>query len=147
METHENDAAVQEFELELKRDPKNVNSMLEIAAARQQVDPQGGLKYAEEAAKLSPGLPFAHYLLGMLRLDTGNAAGAVAELEIAQKAFPKEAGVYFALGRAYARVGRQADAVKAREEFAKLNEEAGKKAGPSIYGEQVRSMDKEKPRQ
>ena len=147
METHENDAAVQEFESELKRDPRNINSMLEIAAARQQVDPQGGLNYAEEAVKLAPALPFAHYLLGMLRLDTGDAAGAVPELEIAQKAFPKEAGVYFALGRAYVRVGRKVDAAKAREEFARLNEEAAKQPGPTIYGEPVRSIDKEKPRE
>ncbi len=41
LEAHENDQAVREFERELQRDPKNVNSMLEIAVARQQVDPQG----------------------------------------------------------------------------------------------------------
>jgi tetratricopeptide (TPR) repeat protein len=60
LETHETDEAVQEFQFELKRDPKNVNSMLEIAVARELVDAQGGLNYAEEAVKLAPGLPFAH---------------------------------------------------------------------------------------
>ena len=146
LETHETDEAVREFELELQRDPKHVNSMLEIALARELVDPQGGLKYAEEAAKLAPALPFAHYLLGMLRLDTGDAAAAISELEIAQKAFPTEAGVYFSLGKAYARVGRKEDAAKARAEFARLNAQAAKKpAGPTIYGQQVKSLDKELP--
>jgi tetratricopeptide (TPR) repeat protein len=147
LETHETDEAVQEFQLELKRDPKNVNSMLEIAAARQLVDSQGGLDYAEEAVKLAPGLPFAHYIVGVLRLNTGNAAGAIPDLEIAQKSFPNEAGVYFSLGNAYARVGRKPEAAKARAEFARLSAEAAKQPGPKIYGEQVRTLDKEKLRQ
>ena len=100
----------------------------------------------ERAAQLSPKLPFAHYILGMLRLETGNPAGAIPELEIAQKAFPAEAGVYFSLGKAYARVGRKADAASARAEFARLNALAAKeKQGPTIYGEEKRSLDKEKP--
>lgn len=146
LETHQTDEAVEQFQLELQRDPKNVNSMLEIAAARQLVDSQGGLKYAEEAAKLAPGLPFAHYILGMLRLNTGNAAAAIPELEIAQKAFPKEAGVYFSLGNAYARVGRKEDAAKARSEFARLNARAAKQPGVDSYGGQVGTLDKEKLR-
>jgi tetratricopeptide (TPR) repeat protein len=146
LETHENDQAIQQFEVELQRDPKHVDSMLEIAVARQLVDPQAGLKYAEDAAKLAPSLPFAHYILGMLRLDTGDANGAIPQLEIACKAFPTEAGVYFALGRAYSKVGRKEDAGKARAEFARLNAQAAKQpVGPTIYGEQVKSLDKELP--
>ena len=145
LETHENDQAVQQFQLELQRDPKNVNSMLEIAVARELVDPQAGLQYAEEAARLAPGLPFAHYILGMLRLETGDAASAIPELEIAQKAFPSEAGVYFSLGKAYAKAGRKDDASKARAEFARLNALAARAPGPTIYGAQTRTLDKEKP--
>ncbi len=135
LETHETDAAVQEFQLELKRDPKNVNSMLEIATALQLVDAQGGLKYAEGAVKLAPQLPLTHYLLGMLRLNSGDAAGAIPELEIARKSFPDESGVYFSLGNAYARVGRKADATKARAEFTRLSALAPKKSGPVVYGD------------
>src|SRR5258708_19973360 len=90
VETHENDQAVQQFELELQRDPKHVDSMLEIAVARQLVDPQAGLKYAEDAAKLAPSLPFAHYILGMLRLDTADANGALPHLKTASKPFPTQ---------------------------------------------------------
>lgn len=153
LETHETDEAVQEFQRELKRDPENVNSMLEIAAALQLVDSQGGLKYAEEAVKLAPWLPLAHYLLGMLRLDTGDATAAIPELEIARKAFPEEAGVSFSLGNAYARVGRKADAAKARAEFIRLNAKSAKQPGPSVYGERPAgllqgqpTLDSEKPR-
>jgi tetratricopeptide (TPR) repeat protein len=145
LETHDNDLAVQQFELELKRDPKHANSMLEIAAAREQLDPHEGLKYAEEAARLMPALPFAHYMLGKLRLDTGEAAAAIPELEIARKSFPREAGIYFALGKAYSRVGRKEEAAKARAEFARLNGLAAKQQGPTIYGEQPKTLDKERP--
>ena len=155
LDTHETDEAVEEFQRELKRDPKNVNSLLEIAAVRYFVDSQDGLKYAEEAVNLAPGLPFAHYLLGLLRLETGNAVAAVSELEIAQKAFPKEAGVYFSLGKAYAQVGRKTEAAKARAEFTRLNAQAARQPGLNVYGQQpsvvsqdqLRIPDKENPPQ
>src|SRR5712692_416855 len=135
LEAHEVDEAVKEFQSELERDPKNVNSLLEIAAVRYQVDSQDALKYAEEAVKLAPGMAFAHYLLGLLRLDTGNAAGAIPEFEIARKSFPREAQVYFSLGSAYARTGRRVEAAKARAEFVRLNAQAATQAGSNVYGE------------
>jgi tetratricopeptide (TPR) repeat protein len=154
LEMNETDEAVEEFQRELKRDPKNVNSMLEIAAVRYHVDSQDGLSYAEQAAKLSPRLPFAHYLLGLLRLDTGDASGAIPELEIAQKAFPKESRVYFSLGNAYSRIGRKADAAKARAEFSKLDAQEVKQRGATLYSErppglspgELRTLEKDNPR-
>ena len=135
LETNETDAAVEQFQLELKRDPDNLNSLLEIAAVRYLVDSEDGLRYAEKALKLAPRLPFAHYLVGLLRLDTGNAAGAIPELQIAQKAFPNEGRIYFSLGNAYARTGQKEAAAKARAEFARLNTLEAKKRGPSLYSD------------
>jgi tetratricopeptide (TPR) repeat protein len=135
LETNETDQAVEQFQFELKRDPENINSMLEIASVRYQVDSEDGLHYAEEALRLSPRLPFAHYLVGLLRLDTGNAAGAIPELEMAEKAFPNESRVYFSLGSAYARVGRKAEAAKARAEFARLNAQEVKQQRATLYSE------------
>ncbi len=137
LQAHETDTAIQEFQKELNRDPKHVNSMLEIASVQYQVDSQEGLKYAERAAELAPGLAFAHYLLGILRLDTGDDAGAIGELEIAQRAFPNQAKIYFSLGMAYARVGRKADAAKARAEFRRLDAQAATHPHPggNVYGE------------
>src|SRR2546423_2113181 len=106
LETHDTDEAIAEFQKELQRDPKNVNSLLEIAAVRYHVDSPDGLDYAEQAVQLAPQLPFAHYLLGLLLLDTGNIPRAIPELETARQGLPREAGVYFALGNAYAKAGR-----------------------------------------
>jgi tetratricopeptide (TPR) repeat protein len=134
LETNETDKAVEQFQLELKRDPENVNSLLEIASVRYQVDSQDGLPYAEKALQLAPRLPFVHYLVGILRLDTGDAAGAIPELEMAQKAFPNEARVYFSLGTAYARTGRKAEAAKARTEFARLSAQERQRAA-TLYSD------------
>jgi tetratricopeptide (TPR) repeat protein len=154
LETNEPDQAIEEFQRELRRDPQNVNALLEIAAVRYQVDSEDGLTYAEKALRLSPSLPFAHYLVGLLRLDTGNAAGAIPELQIAQKAFPNEARVYFSLGNAYARTGRKAEAATARANFARLSLEEAKKRGPTVYGDrpsglsegQIQTLHTGKPR-
>jgi predicted Zn-dependent protease len=137
LQAHEADEAIGEFHRELQRDPKHVNSMLEIASVRYQSDSEDGLKYAEAAARLSPTTPFAHYLVGILRLDTGNAAGAIPELEIAQKAFPNQSKIYFSLGNAYARVGRKADAATARAEFKRLDGQTNGQNASNVYGEQV----------
>lgn len=134
LETNETDAAVQQFQLELKRDPQNVSSLLEVAAVRYQVASQEALAYAEKALKLAPRLPFTHYLVGLLRLDTGNPAGAIPELEIAQKSFPNESRIFFSLGTAYARTGHKAEAAKARAEFTRLHAKERERAA-TVYSD------------
>lgn len=134
LEINETDAAVEQFQLELKRDPQNVSSLLEMAAVRYQVDSQEALPYAEKALKLAPRLPFTHYLVGLLRLDTGNPAGAIPELEIAQKSFPNESRIFFSLGNAYARTGHKAEAAKARAEFTRLHAKERERAA-TVYSD------------
>ena len=139
LDTHDTEAAVAEFQKELQRDPKNLNALLEIAAVRYQVDSQDGLKYAEQAVKLAPQQPFAHYLLGLLLLDTGNVARAIAELERARQGLPREAGVYFALGNAYAKAGRRKEAAEARETFTRLKQRSQDSPGlANTYGDHPR---------
>ena len=70
-------AAVAEFQQELKNQPNDINSRLEIAAAEYKLDSAAGLPYAEEAVKLNPLVPSAHYLLGLLYLDTDNYEKAI----------------------------------------------------------------------
>lgn len=114
--------AVEQLQIEIHRNAKNVEARLEIAAALYKVDSVKALPYAQEAVALDPRLPFGHYLLGLLLLDTDQSPKAIPELEIAAKAFPKEKRIFFALGSAYSRAGRREDAAKARETFEKLNQ-------------------------
>jgi tetratricopeptide (TPR) repeat protein len=117
-------AAVAEFRQELNNQPNDINSRLEIAAAEYKLDSAAALPYAEEAVKLNPLVPSAHYLLGLLYLDTDNYEKAIPELETARRALPKDAKICFALGSAYARAGRKEDAARARAAFAQLNKES-----------------------
>jgi len=152
LELHENDDAVAQFQEELRRDPQNIHCLLEIAAVRYQVDSKNALPYAEQAVKLAPHIPFAHYLLGALRLDVDDAAGAIPELEIARRGLPRSAQVYFALGNAYARTGQKLEAAKARAEFARLNALDSRQSTDAVHGEQslglnpeLQSIDSERP--
>ena len=118
--------AVPAFQQEITLAPQSVLPRLRIAAADYKVDSAAGLAYAQEAVRLAPKLPFAHYLLGLLLVDTGAYAKAIPHLLIAQKAFPKEARIDLSLGSAYAQVGRPRDAARARAEFLRLTREAQK---------------------
>lgn len=117
-------AAIAEFQKEIAEVPTSVLARLQIAAAEYRVDSAAGLSYAQDAIRLAPQMPFAHYLLGLLLLDTGQYQQSIPELEIARKAFPEESKVYWSLGVAYTHTGRPQEAAQARAEFARLNKVA-----------------------
>jgi tetratricopeptide (TPR) repeat protein len=114
--------AVTEFKQEIENTPNHVFARLQIAAANYKTDSAVGLPYAAEAVKLNPRLPFAHYLLGLLLLDTDNYQKAIPELEVAKKSLPRESKLYFALGSAYSRAGREQEARQARQTFTRLQQ-------------------------
>jgi tetratricopeptide (TPR) repeat protein len=130
--------AIGEYKLEIENTPGSVVARFCIGAAEYKVDSAAGIPYAEEAVRLAPELPYAHYLLGLLLADTGEFRRAVPELEIARKAFPKEARVELALGSAYEHLGRAEDAARARAEFQRLNQaqkaETGADGAPGMIG-------------
>jgi len=120
-----NDAntGIEQFKLELQNQPNDVNSRLEIAAALYKMDSAAAIPYAEEATKLNAHLPFANYLLGLLYVDVADFSRAVPQLEIAEKAFPRDARLQLALASAYSRVGRKQDAARARATYERLSKE------------------------
>ncbi len=122
LDTGDTDAAIQQFQAEIQNQPQDVLARLKIAAAEYKLNSQAGIPYAQEAVKLNPTIPLGHYLLGLLLLDTGDYQHAIPELEIAGKAYPNEARLYFALGSAYALAGRKNDAARARATFQRLNQ-------------------------
>ncbi len=128
--SNEDEKAIAAFKREIENSPNNLPARLWIADTKLRLkDAAGGLAHAEEAVKLYPKDPRGHLLLGLLLLDTGQTGQAITELEMAQRSVPNEPKIYFALGRAYARAGRKADAERARATFTRLNkdvEEANK---------------------
>jgi tetratricopeptide (TPR) repeat protein len=128
-ETNDVPGAVSEFQNEIKNNPDDIYSRLEIAATQYKINSAAGIPYAEQAVRLNPHIAFAHYLLGLLYLDVDEYQKAIPQLELAEKAFPRDARVYFALGSAYSRAGRKAEAEKARAMFQKLSAEGTEEAG------------------
>jgi tetratricopeptide (TPR) repeat protein len=115
-------AALEEFERELAISPQHVAARLQIAFEYiKRNEHAKGLRHAEEAVKLAPGLFAGHNALGRILLETGEIDRAVAELETGVKLAPDSPEMYFALARAYARAGRTKDAERARAEFTRLD--------------------------
>jgi predicted Zn-dependent protease len=144
LELHETDNAVAQFQQEIQNSPGHVEARLEIAAVRYRLDSADGITYAEQAVKLDPKRPFGHYLLGLLYLDTQNFSGAISELEVASRSYANVPEIYFALGNAYARAGRKAEAVRARATFTRLNAQNKNQPADTINGEQPPAMTEEK---
>jgi predicted Zn-dependent protease len=134
LQEHLTDEAVAEFQQEIKNNPQQVQSYLEIAAVQYHVDSAAGAQYAEKAVRLQPTLPFAHYLLGLLYADSGDFEKAITQLELAEKSHIHEPDLYYALSRAYSRTGRKADAARARRTFLQLSSQSSGPE-PNIYGE------------
>jgi tetratricopeptide (TPR) repeat protein len=130
--------AVAQFKQEIANNPQDVIARLRIGAVEFKEDSASAIPYVEDAVKLDPQSPFAHYLLGMLRLDVDDYLKAIPELEIAKKGMPREPKIYFALGTAYSRAGRRQDAARARTTFQRLTEEAAKSSVPSVTADESR---------
>jgi tetratricopeptide (TPR) repeat protein len=138
------DPAVAAFKQQIQVSPDYVPARLQIAAALYRVDSAGALEYAQEAVKLEPSRAFGHYLLGLLYLDTQNFAGAISELETAKRSYSNLPQLFFALGNAYARAGRKADAARARAVFARLNAANEKESKAMYYGEKPSGLSEQR---
>jgi tetratricopeptide (TPR) repeat protein len=128
--TNQDEKAIAAFKRELENTPNHLLARLSMAATKLRLkDAAGGLPYAEEAVKLDPKVPLGHLLLGLLLIDVGQTLRAIDELETARRALPNEPQIYFALGRAYSRAGRKADAEKARATFTRLKNQTNSDGG------------------
>jgi tetratricopeptide (TPR) repeat protein len=121
LDNHLDDQAVAAFKREIANSPQHLLARLGIAGALLQQDPATSRIYAEQAVTLAPKLEDAHYLLGASLLATGDAERSVSELETAERLNPNDPRVYFVLEKAYKRVHRNRDAVRAREKFVQLS--------------------------
>ncbi len=135
LEAHDRASAIHEFQQEIAEAPNSILPRLQIAAAEYRVDSAAGLPYAEQALHIAPQTPFAHYLLGLLLLDTSAYQKAIPHLEIARKAFPQEAKIVWSLGVAYALAGRPREAAQARAAFVRLRQAAGQASESASPGE------------
>ena len=115
------DAALEQFRMEIARSPNHVPARLQLALELvKRGDLDAAKPYATEAARLAPRNFVARRVLGQIKLQAGDAAGAIAELEAARSLEPSSPSVRYHLARAYQRAGRTADAKRERAEFTRL---------------------------
>jgi len=125
MTNRDDELAQAAFEREIQNWPKHVLARCQVANIKlRNKEIESGLKYAEDAVKMSPRLPLARYLLGRLLIEAGQNERAIQELETAAQMVPGEPKIFFALARAYTKANRKQDAQRARETFTKLSEAA-----------------------
>ena len=89
----------------------------------------GAAPYALDAATLEPRNFLTRKVAGQVKLQTGDAKGAIVELEAARTLEPTSPSVRYQLARAYQRAGRAEDAKRERAEFSRLEAIQQKKRG------------------
>jgi len=109
------DAALNEFEQELKIAPSNAEADVMTAWALLMNNAGGeALPYAEKAAEQKPALPSAQLVLGRSLLETGDVKNGMEHLENALQLEPDNLETHLALAKAYSKSGRKEDARRER---------------------------------
>jgi tetratricopeptide (TPR) repeat protein len=118
----EPDKAIEVFQRELKVSPQHVYAKLQIAFAYiRKGEYEQAVRWARDGAAEAPTDYVARNAYGQALLETGDAAGAIEQLETGTKLAPDSPIMYFTLAKAYRRAGRAADADRAQREFVRLN--------------------------
>ncbi|MBV9676354.1 MAG: tetratricopeptide repeat protein, partial [Acidobacteriaceae bacterium] len=115
------DEALIQFQKELQVRPSHVPARLQIATLKlKSGDPQEAIGMAKQALEIQPNNPFCYIALGRALLGKGQVQEAVPELEAAAKIAPQDPQPHFYQEQAYRRLSRTADALKEKEQFARL---------------------------
>ena len=120
-------AAQGEFERELSIDSKNPQAFVELARLRIAAGgiPESAIAPARAALQVDPRNALAHAVLGHALLAKGDAAGAIVELQEAEKLAPDEVATHTDLASAYRRASRPAEALKQEAYVTRLRRAAG----------------------
>jgi tetratricopeptide (TPR) repeat protein len=114
--------AIEEFKRELDIQPNHPWSLMQMSFEYlKQGDTAAALPIAKQAVAAAPSSFSARKALGQALLDSGDAEGAIRELQAGLKMAPDSPGLHFTIARAYQRAGRLEDAAREREEFTRLD--------------------------
>jgi Flp pilus assembly protein TadD len=114
-------AAISEFRKEIEISPRHVPARLQIAFEYlSEGEPAEARPFARQAVALEPGSFVAHNAAGQALLDSGDLKGGIVEFEKARSLAPDSPETHLKLASAYAQAGRDQDAAREREIFAKL---------------------------
>jgi tetratricopeptide (TPR) repeat protein len=109
------DAALPEFQEELKLSPSNADANVMAAwALLMRNGASDALPYAQNAVAKDASLPAAQLVLGRSLLETGDVKGGMDHLEKALQLEPDNIETHLALAKAYSKSGRKEDARRER---------------------------------
>ena len=117
------DGVLADFDAEIAISPSHVPARLgAVFELLKRGDPARAKPYAEDAVRIAPQLFATHLAMGQVWFETGDFAKAAAAFEHGVKMAPASPQAHFLLARAYARLGRTADAERERAEFRRLEQ-------------------------
>lgn len=115
------DAALTEFQQELKVSPSNADAEVMTAWALLIKNAAAdALPFAKRAVVQKPALPSAQLVLGRSLLETGDLNGGMEHLQKALELEPENLEAHLALAKAYSKSGRKEDARRERTMCLKL---------------------------
>jgi Flp pilus assembly protein TadD len=111
----ERDAALEQFQRELKLNPSNETARVMVAWTLLMLNrPSDALPFARQAAEAQPELASAQLVFGRSLWESGRLTDGIAHLERALQLQPDNLEVHIALADAYSRSGRTEDARRER---------------------------------
>jgi tetratricopeptide (TPR) repeat protein len=121
LSANDHDAALQEYQKELARNPKHTEVLATIALEYEaRADLVTAISYARRSVEADGQFFGAHAVLGKLLAGNGHVEEGIKELEIARQQAPDSPQVHFLLATAYFVAGKKEEAAKERAEFARL---------------------------
>jgi tetratricopeptide (TPR) repeat protein len=121
--TSDPQAAIAELSREIEISPRHIPARLQIAFEYlKQGEPAKALPFARESVSIDPKSFAAHAAMAQALADSADLNGAIAEYEKASNLAPDSAEIHRKLGSAYAQAGRDKEAAREREIFAKLTQ-------------------------
>jgi tetratricopeptide (TPR) repeat protein len=124
-------AAIGEFQKELELTPRHVPALLQIAFEfLKEGEPAKALPYAKQASAIEPAFFAAHAAAGQALVELNDLPGGIGELEKARTLAPNSPETHMKLASAYAQAGREQDAKREREIFARLRNQLHSNAQP-----------------
>ena len=123
--TGDSDQSNQEFKAELKNDPYNFESNLQLGAeAREQQSYDEAKQFFTRALETRPGDPGVRYQLALIDIDHGRLDDSRQKLETLVKESPQFTEAHVSLSLVYYRLKRPADGKREQEIVQKLTAEA-----------------------
>ena len=127
--------ALDQFNEELRISPNHAGAMIQIAQESMKAgDLDTAARWATQAVQAAPRNFVGRRVLGQIKLERNDIAGAISELEAAVKLEPDSPSVHYTLARAYQRAGRTAEANRERATFSRLEKLQQEQRGAATAG-------------